>query len=137
MSFARLDTGLLKNVLDLGGRAASRSYAWWRLAFPVETRPLGGGRSHGRASRGAHDRRIAGTGFRLAGRPGQPDRLSFGSQGRLGEGLVGPRRGRAAGGDRGWRVVPRGDHSLRRAPELLLPDPPLVPALRSRGRHTH
>jgi hypothetical protein len=34
-------------------------------------------------------------------------RFSFGSQGRLGEGFVGARRGRSAGGHRGRRAEPK------------------------------
>jgi hypothetical protein len=36
-----------------------------------------------------------------------------------------------------WRVVPRGDHRLPRAAQLLLPGNPLVPGLRPPGRQAH
>jgi hypothetical protein len=51
----------------------------------------------------------------MAARPGQPDRLSCASQGRLGKRLLGSRRGSGSGSDRVWLLGARTDHGLRRA----------------------
>src|SRR3984893_16408383 len=73
----------------------------------------------------------------MSTRPGQPDRLSCLSEGRLGKGLVGPRRGSGAGSDRNRLLGARTDHGLRRTPELLLYRRPLFPTLATQWRHAH
>jgi hypothetical protein len=87
------------------------SARWWQIRSCLTTTSKAG-KSDGPDSRAADDRSIAGTGLRLATRPGQPDHLSLVSHSRLGNGLVGSRRRSDAGTERIWLLGARADHGL-------------------------
>ena len=95
---------------------------WVADTISAWVRPARAGKSHGPDSRAADGRSIAGTGLRLATRPGRPDHLSSGfAQTAWVKGLVespgvGTTRELKGFGLLGARAV----HSLRPAPCLLV-----------------